>query len=193
MKNKILPLITILVVLIAIVIILVTPEDEKGINSENKIENTLINESATVVKNTIVNQTVSKSNKIKGTLDESGNLLINLEQLDTENATFISINLNDTEMELVAIKDENNNIDVAFNTCVVCNGAPKAYFAQKNEKLVCENCKNTFSFKSIGASANGCNPITIEDTDVTKTDTGISISKEYLQSNSNLFLNVIAH
>lgn len=191
MKNKILPLVTILVVLIAAIVIFAIPKEEKKI--ENKTNNSLSNDNVTKSKNVTSNQTVSTSHKIQGIFDENENLLINLDELDTENATFISINLNDTEMELVAIKDENNNIDVAFNTCMVCNGAPKAYFTQKNKKLVCENCKNTFSFKSIGASANGCNPITIEDSDVTKTDTGVSISKEYLQSNSNLFLNVISH
>jgi uncharacterized membrane protein len=64
---------------------------------------------------------------------------------------------------------------------------------QKSGKLVCQNCGNKFALSSIGASSDGCNPITIADSNVTKTDTGITISKEYLSQNENLFTNVISH
>ena len=62
---------------------------------------------------------------------DNGDLEIKLDDLDTSNATFIKYISNGVNMELVAIKDSQNNIDVAFNTCQVCNGAPKAYFVQK--------------------------------------------------------------
>lgn len=130
---------------------------------------------------------------IDAVLNDNGDVKINLEDLDIANSTFINYVSNGTNIELVAIKDSKDNIDVAFNTCQVCNGSPKAYFVQENGKLVCKNCGNSFSLKSIGASANGCNPMTILDNDVTKTDTGILISKEMLRENEILFLNVAKH
>ena len=104
MKNKILPIVTAVIVIIAICIVIFIPK-----NSERK---------------------ESKTEK---------------------NATFINYETeNGYEIELVAVKDSSNNIDVAFNTCQVCNGSPKAYFVQKNGKLVCQNCGNVFSLNSVG-------------------------------------------
>ena len=118
---------------------------------------------------------------------------IKFDDLEQSNATFVNYHSNGTSIELVAIKDIQNNIDIAFNTCQVCNGSPKAYFSQKNGKLICQNCGNTFPLKSIGESNNGCNPMTISESNVTKTDTGIILSKDYLEQNRNLFVNVAKH
>lgn len=118
---------------------------------------------------------------------------IKFDDLEQSNATFVNYHSNGTSIELVAIKDIQNNIDIAFNTCQVCNGSPKAYFSPKNGKLICQNCGNTFPLKSIGESNNGCNPMTISESNVTKTDTGIILSKDYLEQNRNLFVNVAKH
>lgn len=131
--------------------------------------------------------------ELESTLNDNGDLEIKSSELDTANATFINYSSHGVNMELVAIKDSEDNIDVAFNTCQVCNGSPKAYFVQKNGRLYCLNCGNTFPLSTVGASANGCNPITITDSNVIKTDTGITISKEFLSKNENLFTNVMAH
>lgn len=187
MKNKILPIIAILFVIIAVVIILVLPK-----NNTANYEDTNISVSNNI-ENTLLNSTVDTASKIEGSFNENGDLVIKVDELDSKNVTFINAKIDNQEIELIAIKDEENNIDVAFNTCQVCNGSPKAYFVQKNGKLICENCKNSFSFKSIGGDSNGCNPITINEDYITKTDIGISINKEYLSANSDLFLNVATH
>lgn len=184
MKDKILPIVTAVIVIIAICVIIFVPK-----NKNEKNENVSVTNSST----TAITNTTKQVEEVDTKLNDDEDLEINLEDLDISNPTFINYVSNGVNIELVAIKDEENNIDIAFNTCQVCNGSPKAYFVQKNEKLICQNCGNAFSFSSIGASANGCNPITIDDTNVTKTETGITISKEFLSQNEKLFTNVAKH
>ena len=172
MKNKILPIVTIVIVLIAICIIFFIPKNND--NKESKIDK---NEANTVIASNNVSNTSSGKNakKIEATANDNGDIEIKLDDLDSSNATFINYKTaNGYEIELVAVKDSNNNIDIAFNTCQVCNGSPKAYFTQKNGKLICQNCGNIFSLKSVGQGANGCNPMTLEDNNFTKTETGIN-------------------
>lgn len=183
MKNKILVFFTAIIIIIAICMVVFIPKnkekDRTGIASTNNT--------------TTSNKIESKAKTIDASIMENGDIEIKFDDLEQSNATFINYNSNGTNIELVAVKDGQNNIDIAFNTCQVCNGAPKAYFLQKGGKLICQNCGNSFSLKSIGASANGCNPMTISDSNVIKTDTGITISKEYLEQNKNLFVNVAKH
>lgn len=161
MKNKILPIATIAVVVIAAAV-LFFPKGEtipEGSGAE------------------------------AATINENGDLEISAEALSSDDAAIISYNSDGTDMELLAVKSDDGTINVAFNTCQVCNGSPKAYFVQKNGKLVCQNCGNKFSLSSVGASAMGCNPISISGDDVTETDLGILISREFLEANINLFNN----
>lgn len=188
MKNKILPIVATIIVIIAICVIIFIPKNKEEKSTKTNVLNT--SEKTNVIS---TNTKTSQPKTIEGTLNDNGDLEIKLDELDTSNATFIKYISNGVNMELVAIKDSQNNIDVAFNTCQVCNGAPKAYFVQKNSKLICQNCGNSFSLKSIGASDNGCNPMTLSDEDVTKTDMGITISKEFLSENEFLFTNVAEH
>lgn len=189
MKEKALPIIAIIIVAIAICVILFIPKNKEENNEKENKVNT-VNSSNTTSTNVAK---TSQSNSMEATLNENGDVEIKLDDLDTSNATFIKYISNGINMELVAIKDSQNNIDVAFNSCQICNGSPKAYFVQKNGKLVCLNCGNSFDLKSIGASANGCNPMTIPDEKIIKTDTGITISKEFLSENESLFTNVAEH
>lgn len=181
MKNKILLCITTIIVIIAICVVVFMPKSKESSST------------STNTNNTIATNTTSQAKTIDATVNGNGNVEIGLDDLDTSNATFINYTSNGINMELVAIKDSKNNVDVAFNTCQVCNGAPKAYFVQKSGKLVCLNCGNTFSLSSIGEESYGCNPMTIENSYITKTDTGITISKEFLSQNEELFVNVVEH
>lgn len=183
MKNKILIIVTAIIIIIAICIVIFIPNNKEKSSTEV----------ATTNKETTNNKETSKVKTMDASLNDKGDIEINLDDLEQSNVTFINYNSNGTNIELVAIKDNQNNIDIAFNTCQVCNGTPKAYFLQKNGKLICQNCGNTFSLNSVGASANGCNPMTISNSNVTKTDTGIIINKEYLDQNKDLFINVAKH
>ena len=183
MKNKILPMIAVVIVVIAICIVIFVPK-----NKDNQGSNTTANK-------TTITTTSSKSAKtIDATLNENGDVEIELDDLSSSSATFINYETaNGYAVELIAVKDSSNNIDVAFNTCQVCNGAPRAYFVQKNGKLVCQNCGNIFLLNSVGQEAYGCNPMTLEDNDVIRTETGITISKDFLTQNEELFANVAQH
>lgn len=199
MKNKILPMITVLIVVIAICVVVFVPKnkDNKKEISNNKANITKtanLNNSNNTNNNTNKSSTSKSAKKIEAIVNENGNIEIKLEELDKNNATFINYKTpNGYEVELVAVKDENDNIEVAFNTCQVCNGSPRAYFTQKSGKLVCQNCGNIFPLSSVGEPANGCNPMTLEDENVTKNETGITISKDFLIQNEKLFANVKAH
>lgn len=184
MKNKILIIFTAIIIIIAISIVVFIPKNKK---ESSVTSNTSMNNAVASNKET------NKSKTINASIMENGDIEVKFEDLEQSNATFINYLSNGINIELVAVKDSQNNIDIAFNTCQICNGSPRAYFAQKNGKLICQNCGNTFTLKSVGASANGCNPMTISDSDITKTDTGITISKEYLEKNKDLFANVIEH
>lgn len=171
MKNKILVIFTAIIIIIAIYIVVFIPKNKKesSVTSNTNTNNAVAS-----------NNETSKAKTIDATIMENGDIEVKLDDLEQSNATFINYLSNGINIELVAVKDSQSNIDIAFNTCQICNGSPKAYFIQKNDKLICQNCGNTFTIKSVGASANGCNPMTISDSDVTKTDTGITISKELL-------------
>ena len=180
MKNKVLIIATIVVIIVAVCVIIFIPK-----NNDNGAKNVATSE---------VKQTSNTAKKIDADLNENGDVEVLLDKLDTKSPTFITYTSeNGSKMELVAVKDSNDNIDIAFSTCQVCNGSPKAYFVWKNNKLICENCGNTFSLKTIGQSSGGCNPMTISDSEVTKIDNGIQISKAFLSENENLFANVEEH
>ena len=182
MKNKVLIIATIVVIIVAVCVIIFIPK-----NNDNGAKNVATSE----VKQT---SNTATAKKIDADLNENGDVEVLLDKLDTKSPTFITYTSeNGSKMELVAVKDSNDNIDIAFNTCQVCNGSPKAYFVWKNNKLICENCGNTFSLKTIGQSSGGCNPMTISDSKVTKIDNGIQISKAFLSENENLFANVEEH
>lgn len=176
MKNKILPVITAIIVFVAMFIVMLIPK-----NAGN-------------IFDTLVSGDNQSMEKLEARLNQDGNIEIKEEDLKTSAATFINYTpTNGYIVELIAVKDSSNDIDVAFNTCQVCNGAPKAYFILKNGKLVCQNCGNVFTLSSVGQEAYGCNPMTLGDDDVTKAETGIIISKDFLEQNENLFINVAKH
>ena len=180
MKNKVLIIATIVVIIVAVCVIIFIPK-----NNDNGAKNVATSE---------VKQTNNAAKKIDADLNENGDVEVSLDELNTKFPTFITYTSEKgNKMELVAIKDSSNNIDIAFSTCQVCNGSPKAYFVWQNNKLVCKNCGNTFSLKTIGQSSGGCNPMTISDSEVTKIDNGIQISKVFLSENEKLFANIEKH
>lgn len=65
-------------------------------------------------------------------------------------------------VQLLAIRDGDGNVRIAFNTCQACSPSPRAWFAQRPDgHLVCQNCGNRFPPEAVGAAARGCNPIPV--------------------------------
>lgn len=187
MKNKILPIITAAVVVIAICVIIFIPKNKASEEVTATVKNDVITTAKTNSddKSTELNESNAGDNDV---------LEIKADDLNSDEADFINYETaNGYTVELIAVKDSDNNINVAFNTCQVCNGSPKAYFIQTNGTLVCQNCGNVFSLNSVGQYASGCNPIALNKNHIVQTETGITIRKDFLTQNEGLFANVESH
>ena len=90
-------------------------------------------------------------------VSSGGNLTIPVDEL-TENAVFYPANVDGTEMEVIAVKTSDGTIRTAFNTCQICYDSGNGYYKQEDDKLVCQNCGNSFTMDQVGETAGGCNP-----------------------------------
>ena len=119
----------------------------------------------------------------------SGNALsIPTDEL-SENAEFYPVDVDGTEMEVIAVKDSTGTIRTAFNTCQICYDSGKGYYKQEGDKLVCQNCGNSFTMDVVGETGGGCNPVPILEENRTVTDSEIQISYEFLKESSDIFAN----
>ena len=107
----------------------------------------------------------------------------------SEKASFYSVEVDGTQMEVIAVKDSNGNIRTAFNTCQICYDSGNGYYKQEGDNLVCQNCGNSFTMDQVGQSAGGCNPWPILEEDKTETDSEIKISYDFLKESSDIFAN----
>lgn len=185
MNKKILPIIAAAAVAAAVLTVVFVPKS--GNQAQDKNPDTLAENTVRTVAKSTAEPASEDAAEVSVSVD--GDIEIKINELNTDSASVLNYNLDGTEIGLLAIKDDDENIYAAFNTCQVCNGSPRAYFVQKNGRLVCQNCGNQFALSSIASSAMGCNPITISDDYITKTDEGIIISKEFLEANKDLFSN----
>ena len=142
----------------------------------NAIETTTTEEISTADEN----QEISVSS--------GGNLTIPVDEL-TENAAFYSVNVDGTEMEVIAVKTSDGTIRTAFNTCQICYDSGNGYYKQEGDKLVCQNCGNSFTMDQVGETAGGCNPWPILESDRTLVDGEIQISYDFLRDSADIFAN----
>ena len=131
--------------------------------------------------------------KIKNTNEvtkvTSGNALsIPTDEL-SENAEFYPVDVDGTEMEVIAVKDSTGTIRTAFNTCQICYDSGKGYYKQEGDKLVCQNCGNSFTMDQVGEISRGCDPWPILDENKTVTDEEIEISYDFLKASADIFAN----
>ena len=107
----------------------------------------------------------------------------------SEKASFYSVEVDGTQMEVIAVKDSDGNIRTAFNTCQICYDSGNGYYKQEGNELVCQNCGNYFTMEQVGESAGGCNPWPILEEDKTETDSEVKISYDFLKESSDIFEN----
>jgi uncharacterized membrane protein len=119
---------------------------------------------------------------------ENGDLYIPADEI-TETATFYSITVDGTEMEIFAVKAPDGTIRTAFNTCQVCYGSGRAYYKQSGNVFVCQNCGNRFRTSDIEIVRGGCNPVPITPQYKTVDDKGITITKDFLLRAKAIFAN----
>lgn len=107
----------------------------------------------------------------------------------SEKASFYSVEVDGTQMEVIAVKDSDGNIRTAFNTCQICYDSGNGYYKQEGNELVCQNCGNSFTMEQVGESAGVCNPWPILEEDKTETDSEVKISYDFLKESSDIFEN----
>lgn len=133
-------------------------------------------------------EAVSTENSEKDiqTLSEGEDLVIPLDKV-TDNVTFYTVDVDGTEMEVMAVRDSSGNIRTAFNTCQVCYSSGRGYYKQEGRDLVCQNCGNSFTTDQVGVESGGCNPVPIMDNDRKIDDTSITISYDFLKNYKEIF------
>ena len=93
--------------------------------------------------------------------NENGAVTIPVETI-TADARFFNYNADGVTVQLVAIRDQNGGVHVAFNTCQSCSPSPRAYYRQSGSVLECANCGFTFAPEEVGVVHGGCNPWPID-------------------------------
>ena len=89
-------------------------------------------------------------------------LAIQVSELTAEPA-YIEWKQDGIDMQLLALKNDGGEVQLAYNTCQSCAGSPYAYFVYESGVLTCQNCGNRFGLDSVGRVAGGCNPKPVSD------------------------------
>ena len=105
----------------------------------------------------------------------------------SETIRIYPVTVDGLQMEVLAAKDSDGTVRTAFNTCQVCNGSRKAYFAEEGDHVVCQNCGNSFGREDVGVLSGGCNPYPIFAENRQDSEDSVRISYDYLSSASGLF------
>lgn len=105
----------------------------------------------------------------------------------TETATFYSLIVDGTEMEVFAIKASDGTIRTAFNTCQMCYTSRNGYYVQSGKYLICQNCGSQFTADQVEYAIGGCNPWSISEEDKTVTEDSIRISYDVLKKLCEVF------
>lgn len=116
-------------------------------------------------------------------------LIIPISEISTT-AKFYPVAIDGTKMEVLAVKAPDGSIRTAFNACEVCYDSGKGYYKQSGNKLICQNCGNSFTMDKVGIlGRGGCNPYSIFEEDKTVDNENITISKEFLRESKKIFAN----
>ena len=175
-NNKLLPMIAGgLVLLLVIVLVLTSKEDSQGDVKESASNNYGDSLADTGI---ILNYEV----------DEGGNLIIPTTDITSE-ASFVDYDADGVLQQLFVVKASDDSIRVAFNTCQVCNGSPRAYFTQENDTFMCQNCGNRYSVDQVGKDRGGCNPIPITEENYEIVEDKIVIAKDFMLDYADAFTN----
>lgn len=124
--------------------------------------------------------------------DEKGNIVIKAAGLSTEKVSFIHID-EDSKIEILAVLGDDDEIKIALGACQACGGSPYAYYIQKDDNLICNNCGLALPLSEIGEAGSGCHPIQIPEKIITKTEEELVLNTEEIMKFETLFEKVIAH
>jgi len=105
----------------------------------------------------------------------------------SETASFYPLKVDDTDMEIIAIKDQQGNIRTAFNTCQSCYTSGNGYYEAEGNELVCHNCGFHFTAEQVEVEGGGCNPYPIFEENKEIVDGNIEISYDFLKESTGIF------
>lgn len=107
--------------------------------------------------------------------NEDGIVSIPTEEI-TLDARFFNYDADGVTVQLVALRDQQGGVHIAFNTCQSCAPSPKAYYTQSGDVLECANCGFTFAPEEVGIIHGGCNPWPIDGVAVGAEEITIPVS-----------------
>lgn len=114
------------------------------------------------------------------------NLVIPVSEVSST-ASFYTVEVDGTQMEVLAVRDSQGTIRTAFNTCQICYSSGRGYYVQDGDVLVCQNCGNRFTVDQVEIESGGCNPWPIFPENKTVTDEAIEISYDFLNESKSIF------
>ena len=132
-----------------------------------------------------------KGNKIQNNIQvisAGAYLTIPTEDIGSE-AVFYHIEVDGTEMEVLAVRASDGTIRTAFNTCQSCFLSGAGYYVQEGNDLVCQNCGFHFTPDQVEIQSGGCNPWPIFAENKTVAEGEIRISYDFLKESSAIFRN----
>ena len=108
----------------------------------------------------------------------------------TEEASFYSVTVDGTQMEVLAIRTASGEVRTAFNTCQSCYTSGHGYYKANGTGLICQNCGFHFDAEEVGVeTGGGCNPWPITAENRSETADSIEISYETLAGARQIFSN----
>ena len=129
--------------------------------------------------------TISLLNQRKPTITDT-DLIIQIADI-TENALYYPVTIEDTTIEVIAVRAPDGSIKTTLNTCQACYRSGKGYFVQNDSVMVCQNCNMRYRMNQLERENGGCNPVPIFPENKTITENTITISKEFLKTYKRMF------
>ncbi|MDR1204082.1 MAG: DUF2318 domain-containing protein [Peptococcaceae bacterium] len=117
-----------------------------------------------------------------------GDLVISVAEI-SEAAKFYPVEIDGTQLEVIAAEAPDGTVRTAFNTCQVCYDSGRGYYEQSGDVLVCQNCGNRIRRDQVEVQSGGCNPVPSFADNKTVTDETITISYDFLKESKDIFAN----
>lgn len=187
MKNKVLPIVAAVVLLAAAIVSFTVPQKQETESKDLSRQEAQPAQASVQSIGFPVDDHITEEPYITLSEDKA-HVLIPAKKV-TSKAAFFDYDVNGTTVEILVVRALDNTIRIAFNTCQVCHGSPKAYFTQEAGQLVCQNCGNRFTAMDIMPGSNGCSPMSLTYDDYTVEDDVITIPTELLKNHVRDFKN----
>ncbi len=124
--------------------------------------------------------------KAAGVAETAGAVKIPLKSLGTGKALFLSMEAGGRQVRYFALRSPDGAYRTALDACDVCYRSNKGY-RQEGDRMVCNNCGQTFASDRIGEVKGGCNPHPlankVEAGSLVIAKSDLSAGKEYFPGN----------